>query len=530
MNEQSRICIPAELDMVCNEGMLAESQSMLEKCRLNIAKDGISILLIPLFLVFGSIAVYLAYYTFQDIILYPKNYSVALIVLCKALLFGILALATKQAISITGRGSPFPTNVHITQLGIKFAWRTKKAVASPVIAWKAIEHIEVERSCQTLNHQPLRGVRLIVRIRTVLLEDKRSGWTLLCKLSRLLTSWFPYPKVNGRIDFGALEIEFPLDALTLEADKYRLVSVIKERVSALALGEGFLRLSDGANAPTFTQLWLDDLNSFRRQHVLELEPGATLNDGRYRVVDTIATGGQAKIYRGVDVVSNREIAIKELILPTNAGAEVRNRSFANVRTEAMLLGRLNHPNIVKLLDNFVEDHRAYLILEHVKGKTLRALVQNGSALPCAEVCKIAISMCSFLEYLHNQSPPIIHRDLTPDNVLYSPEGDVKLLDFNVAKFLESSSTKTVVGKHNYMAPEQFRGQATIQSDLYSLGCTLHYLLTGEDPVALCCSHPSAKKPETPVALDEVVARLTDLNLEQRYQSAAQAKADLQTIV
>lgn len=494
----------AELDLVCNECVLAERQKPAEKLSYGIAHGSRTTMLTLLLFVVGLGALGMSAST---------STCPPILMLLLPFLFLYILL---QVIECKG----FPTNVRVSDEGISFAWRTNKYINSSPIAWKAIELVESSAG-RALVDQPLAGVRLAIVVKTSRLPYANPGKIrrLRNHLAGLATSAWPTE---------IIQLEFPLDALTLDADKYRLVSAIKEKAPAWALGPNFLRLSEASDAPTFTQLWLDDMQSFRRQRVSELESGATLQDGRYRIVAQLATGGQARIYRGVDVVSNLEVAIKELVLPTTAGADVRNRAFANVRTEAMLLGRLNHPGIVKLLDNFVEDHRAYLVLEQVSGTTLRALIKDSAPLPFAEVVQIGRSMCSFLEYLHSQSPPVIHRDLTPDNVMYSREHGVKLLDFNVARLLESSSTKTVVGKHNYMSPEQFRGQPTTQSDLYSLGCTLYYLITGEDPVPLSCSHPSTRRADTPPALDDVVARLTQLDLAQRYQSAAQAQSDLES--
>ena len=324
---------------------------------------------------------------------------------------------------------------------------------------------------------------------------------------------------------NVIRLKFPLDALTLEADKFRLISAIKEKAPADALHSEFIALLDSNKAPTYTQLWLDDMQSFRRRSVQELPPHSCLQDGRYTLLEKIATGGQAKIYKAFDRQRDCNVALKELILPINAGAEVRNRSFANVKKEATLVGSLNHPGILKLLDNFVEDHRAYIVLEFIEGKTLRQMVQSGTAFDPAATVSTAIMIAEILAHLHGQSPPVVHRDIAPDNLMQAVDGRVVLLDFNVAQQLESNTTKTVVGKHNYMAPEQFKGKPTTQSDLYSLGCTLYFLLTAVDPRPLSCSHPGALV-EVPSWLDEVVGKLTALDSSQRFATAEELLCEL----
>jgi serine/threonine-protein kinase len=249
----------------------------------------------------------------------------------------------------------------------------------------------------------------------------------------------------------------------------------------------FKNFSSAIKTTSYTELWLDDLQSFRRTRLRELEPGEVLQSGQYQIFGHIATGGQAKIYRATDTISGASIVLKEMVLPVQAGAETRNRSFENVRREATVLAGLNHPSIIKLIDHFVEDHRAYLVLEHIEGKSLRKRIQDSGPMSPDLVTHIAIQMCDVLEYLHNQSPPVVHRDISPDNFMLQPSKEIKLLDFNVAHQLESNATQTVVGKHNYIAPEQFKGKPCRQSDLYSLGATLYFLLTGLDPAPITCS-------------------------------------------
>jgi len=217
--------------------------------------------------------------------------------------------------------------------------------------------------------------------------------------------------------------------------------------------------------------------------------------------------------------------LKEFVLPTNAGSDVRGESFAHVRKEANFLETLHHPFIVRLLEHFVEDHRAYLVLEYVAGQTLRQLVKDSGAQKEREstaTLRAALDICRFF---HSQSPPIVHRDLTPDNFIQSETGQLTLIDFSVAQFMEAERTRTVCGKHNYMAPEQFRGNPCTQSDLYSLGCTAYFLITGEDPLPLSClSLPESF--EASADFSKVISKLTRLTLEDRYKTADEAIFDL----
>ncbi|MBK7837673.1 MAG: serine/threonine protein kinase [Candidatus Obscuribacter sp.] len=239
----------------------------------------------------------------------------------------------------------------------------------------------------------------------------------------------------------------------------------------------------------------------------------------------LAVGGQAKIYLAEDVSGDAfKVVIKEYVLPVHGGAEVRERSFASVKKEAEILSSLDHPGIVKILNTFVEDHRAYLVLEYIEGLTLKQLVQEIGVQKPLSVLDIGRQIAEILQYLHCQSPPIVHRDISPDNLMLTSDAKVRLIDFNVARELESGATRTVVGKHNYMAPEQFKGRACPQSDLYSMGCTHYYLLTANDPMALAPAKPSEACGDS--SLDGLILKLTAQSLEARYQSAADCLLDM----
>src|SRR6185295_5237035 len=156
--------------------------------------------------------------------------------------------------------------------------------------------------------------------------------------------------------------------------------------------------------------------------------------------------------------------------------------------------KLQHSNIGQYYDIFVEYHRCYLVLEHINGKSLRAIVEESGPLGESQVVNLAKQMGEILQHLHGQSPPVVHRDFTPENLILDQDGTLKLIDFNVAQELEESATRTIVGKHSYLPPEQFRGKACPQSDIYALGATLYFLLTGEEPEPITVAHPQKLLP------------------------------------
>ena len=354
--------------------------------------------------------------------------------------------------------------------------------------------------------------------------------------SSAIPLWANWPQANLSVETGrpmrALRID--LSALTPESEKERFISCLKKYVPEDRLD--FSQMNIAGTNGDYTQFWLDDFETAsRRKQVNELTKGDSLADGRYEVVGTIASGGQATVYlaqpkQGDDSASASPVVLKEFILPIDAGPDVTKRALEHVQEEAALLKTLDNPLIVHFIESFVDDHRAYLVLEFVDGTTLRKMIKEHGLLPESMVIELALKMCEILNFLHSQTPPVIHRDFTPDNLMLAKPNQLKLIDFNVAQRLESTSTRTVVGKHCYIPPEQFRGKATPQSDLYALGGTLFYLLTGADPAPLTCSNPAETRPGMNAQLAQIVTRLTALEATKRYPDAASLKGDLQGLL
>lgn len=280
-----------------------------------------------------------------------------------------------------------------------------------------------------------------------------------------------------------------------------------------------------------TELWLKSFqNTVQVASSKSLLSGATLKDGHYKIIDKIGIGGQGTAYTATEL-SGSTIVLKEFILPSNSNTHVKRQILENIAREAELLQNINSPNIVACYDSFVDNLRAYLVLEHIDGKSLRAMVENDGkkpqSLPEPLAITYALQMCDILNHLHSLESPIIHRDFTPENLIVSDTTkQLKLIDFNVAQQLESSRTNTIVGKHAYIPPEQFRGKATCQSDIYALGATLFFLLTGEDPEPITTSHPKSKNSNVSDQLNSIVAKCTQTDPANRYQNISELHADL----
>lgn len=279
----------------------------------------------------------------------------------------------------------------------------------------------------------------------------------------------------------------------------------------------------------FTSLWLSSLTK-ERVRIEPLEAGDLIGDGRYRVVRQIGAGGQGIAYQAACIEGGEDTAervvLKEFIIPSHAGQTAQAKTLDSVHRECELLQSINHPFVVKMKDSFIEDHRFYLVLEHAQGESLRKLVDENGPLGNLETMELAVQLLGILSHLHTMSPPVIHRDFTPENIIIAEDGTPKLIDFNVARQAESTATRTVVGKHSYLPPEQFRGKASTQSDIYALGASLYFALTGEDPEPISASRPREKNPAVSIRLDEIIFRATQPSTEERYKSADEMREDL----
>jgi serine/threonine-protein kinase len=270
---------------------------------------------------------------------------------------------------------------------------------------------------------------------------------------------------------------------------------------------------------SYTELWLQALTAPpKRERLKPLQPESVLKDETYQVNCQIGAGGQGFAYLATNVKNHEKVVLKEYLLPIFVDMESRRRAITAFETEARTLQSLQSEQIVKLEDFFIEDHRAYLVLEHIDGESLKQLVERIGPLKEHNVLQLAAQMCEILHYLHNLTPPLVHRDFTPDNLILRPDGKLKLIDFNVAQKMENESTftGTIVGKQSYLPPEQFRGAACPASDIYAFGCSLFYLLVGTDPEPITVSHPSKERTDVPKELDDIVARATALEAEDRY--------------
>lgn len=278
---------------------------------------------------------------------------------------------------------------------------------------------------------------------------------------------------------------------------------------------------------SFTELWLQCLESAPSESSFEpLAIGAMVGEARYRVVRKLATGGQGSAYVAMDESEQKEIVLKEYLLPVHAAQETKRQARESFKQEAELLASLSHPQIVRLQDYFIEGDRGFLVLELIDGESLDALVKRQGPFAANQIMYVLLQMCDILEYLHGQAPPVMHLDFTPQNLLLTQNKTIKLIDFTIARISGQDEKAAPAGKLAYMPPEQFRGLPTLQSDIYALGGTIYFLLTGEEPEALRQLDLRTRMPDIPDRLLQVVFKSTAQNEAERYADIRELRNDI----
>ena len=262
---------------------------------------------------------------------------------------------------------------------------------------------------------------------------------------------------------------------------------------------------------------------------------------RYRLGEMIGTGGMADVYVAEDTRLARQVAVKVL-----RSDLARDPSFvARFRKEALAAAGLNHPGIVAVYDSG-EEPAPYIVMELISGHTLRELIHKGERVPLKRALEIGEGILVALEYSHHSG--IVHRDIKPANIMITDHGDVKVMDFGIARALADlgatlTSTWNVVGTAQYLSPEQALGEvADLRSDIYSTGCLLYEVLTGqppftgETPVSIAYQHvsghliaPSTIVPDLPAGIDTLLMVALAKNPTDRYQSAGLMLDDLYKI-
>jgi hypothetical protein len=275
--------------------------------------------------------------------------------------------------------------------------------------------------------------------------------------------------------------------------------------------------------------------------------------GRYELLHPLGVGGMAEVFKAR--VSGAAGFRRDVVLKRLHAANDDDPEFVNMfKDEARILGMLHHPNIVEALDFGEADDKLFLVLEHVEGPSLARVLRDRRGVSPSIVAYLGREICRALDYMHRfedadgEGLGLVHRDVTPSNIVVTPTGTVKLLDFGIAKFVNAAQSTLaghVKGKSGYLAPEQLRGEGPIDGrvDLFALGTVLHELLTGERLFAaesdlgtmkrildMKIPTPSSKLAWVPPALDRIVMRALERDPDKRYATAAAMARDLDEVV
>lgn len=263
---------------------------------------------------------------------------------------------------------------------------------------------------------------------------------------------------------------------------------------------------------------------------MTLEPGQLLRS-RYKIISVLTHGGMGSIYKALDESLNYEVAVKENLFTT----EDYSRQF---RKEATILANLRHPNLPRVTDHFVLDNQGqYLVMDYIEGEDLRQEMARLGSIPEDKVVSIGASICDALTYLHSRQPPVLHRDIKPGNIKITPNDQVFLVDFGLARLAETGQATTIGAQAltpGYAPPEQYGQGTDPRSDVYALGATLYAALTGkipEDALARAMGTVEltpirAYKNSVSERAAGVIEKAMSVKSEDRYQSAGDFKLAL----
>ena len=255
--------------------------------------------------------------------------------------------------------------------------------------------------------------------------------------------------------------------------------------------------------------------------------------GKYPITQEIGRGATSRVYLGRDPFADRDVAIKVFFFEESVSEQTAKLLRKGFLAEAALAGRLNHPHIVAIYDAVSEPEYSYIVMEYVKGTTLETYTEIDNLLPLSKVVEVIFKCIRALDYAFQMG--VIHRDIKPGNILYSPEGEIKVSDFG-ASFQEALAQDTTqltgIGSPAYMSPEQIRlEEVTHQTDIYSLGVVMYKMLTGRLPfnasnqlsltyeiLNVAPPVPSQLRPELPPLLDEICLKAMRKNAADRYDT------------
>lgn len=250
----------------------------------------------------------------------------------------------------------------------------------------------------------------------------------------------------------------------------------------------------------------------------------SLVDGKYKILSKIGQGGMSVVYMAINEKANKTWAVKEVRKDGIKDFEIVKQGLI---VETDMLKKLSHPNLPSIVDVIEDDETFLIVMDYIEGNTLSKVLEEYGAQPQEDVIDWAKQLCDVLGYLHTRTPAIIYRDMKPSNIMLKPDGNLTLIDFGTAREFKDRNIAdtTCLGTVGYAAPEQFggQGQTDARTDIYCLGATLYHLVTGHNP-----SEPPYEikpirelNPSLSTGLEKIIAKCTQRNPEDRFQSCAE---------
>ncbi|MCR5795970.1 MAG: protein kinase [Solobacterium sp.] len=241
----------------------------------------------------------------------------------------------------------------------------------------------------------------------------------------------------------------------------------------------------------------------------------------YEILEFVGKGGMSTVFKARHIRLDTIVAIKS----------VRKDQAVDLAAEVHILTKLNHPNLVRVIDIFEDEKLLYIVMDYVEGEDLQHVINRLKVIPEETVKEWFITLADLLRYLHTRKPPIIYRDMKPANVILQPDGTLKLIDFGIAREYKAQATgdTTYIGTNGFAAPEQFGlAQSDGRTDIYSLGMTMFYLATGKSPLQPPYGYTPARKlnPAVSPGMEAILEKCIRDNPEDRYQSADELLKDL----
>lgn len=351
----------------------------------------------------------------------------------------------------------------------------------------------------------LRTFRLYVDIKSVTLKGKCVPDIEYAKDKRRVKICF---RTGGSLSFRVMDM--PPEDLRL------LLERVDEHAEDCELSADIVelrvKLSKGAEAKSSSDPHVRR-GKFKSSIFVPFAGGEKLESHDLRIVKVLANKPLSAVYL-VRLATGKLAVLKQLVMPKDD--EASKEHLRIFQRECEVMRALNHVGIAGVIDAFSKDNNHFLLLDHFKGHDLKFIVDTYGARSIEDVATWALSLCDVLDYLHSKD--IIHRDVTPENIVVGEYDGARLIDFGAAHQFIEGITGTLIGKQSYVAPEQLRGKASKRSDIYSLGVTMNYLLTAKEPVALMQCQPDLGSGTSALLMSNLIKSMTDFEEELRPEN------------